>query len=143
MEHAITRSQDQSQTITRKLLIFVGMIVYTVLILQIMALPTKHALSPLFPAFTVPELETSSQTHNIDMTRIRSDDDVSMMEGESDHGFIVEQLEGNVEKQGNMGRQIVAEMRETQQSEKQAETSIEDEGCLPTNDSDMNLKFPS
>ncbi|KAM0944608.1 hypothetical protein DsansV1_C11g0110601 [Dioscorea sansibarensis] len=109
MEHAITQYQDSSQTITQKIFIFVGVIAYTVLILKIMTLPTKHALSPLFPGFTVPELGTGSQTDVIDPTRIQNID-VSMNGGENNHGSMVKQLEPDLEKQGNMELQIVAEM---------------------------------
>lgn len=120
MEYAITQYQDSSQTITQKIFIFVGVIAYTVLILKIMTLPTKHALSPLFPGFTVPELNTGSQTDVIDPTRIQNID-VSMNGRENNHGSMVKQLEPDLEKQGNMELQIVAETIQEKHSETYSE----------------------
>ncbi|KAH7682160.1 hypothetical protein IHE45_05G104300 [Dioscorea alata] len=145
MKNDIAQYQDSSQIITQKLFIFVGVIAYTVLILKIMTLPTKHALSPLFPGFTVPELDTSSRTDGIDPTKIQNID-VSMNEGENNLGFMVKQLEPDVEKHGNMELQIAAEMVEENHAETYAgtdDTLLLHNGIIVSNDSSMgnNTKY--
>ncbi|KAJ0964941.1 hypothetical protein J5N97_026079 [Dioscorea zingiberensis] len=92
-------SQNPCEMGQRKLVLLLVIIAYSLVILSTLMFPSKHALCPLFPAFTVPELvEMSSQFGDTDS------------EEQSNHDFSVRNLDYSVDlaQDGNLVNGAIA-----------------------------------